>query len=144
MSELSCQTVRRWLQAPDTLALIDARHMDRHLAGCRECDEYRRRQIQMDRLIVNTLDRAVATSSVREAVWLRLNSSPPRSVPERRAGTRRWLHPLSRPALVLAPIAVAAAVVLAIFPQVVNKRATVTPASAAWHVRRPTIAYPLT
>lgn len=143
MTELSCRTVRRWLQAPDALALIDARHMDRHLAGCVDCTAYRREQVEHDRLIAQRLDGAVGTSSVRQAVLSRLAQEHPRSRRVRRH-LRIPLRALVRPALVLTPVAIVAALVLVLIgPQVLNRHTSVPSAVADWRAQRPTIGYPL-
>lgn len=140
MNELTCRTVRRWLQEPGLLHPIDARHLDRHLAGCPGCASYRHEQVRMDTLLVSGLDAAVG-ATVRPQVRSRLLAQAARP-------PRQWIWPSWAPRLrvaaLLVPIAVAAVFVALFLPPALHPKGTVTPAGAAWHLQRPNIGFPLT
>jgi photosystem II stability/assembly factor-like uncharacterized protein len=139
MNDLTCRTARLWLQEPEILHPIDARHLDRHLAACPRCASYRHEQVRMDELLRAGLDTA-AGPSVRAQVRSRLASGQARPT-----GIRGWEWiPTLKIGAFLAPVAVAAVFVALFLPQALQRRGAVTPVGAAWHLQRPHIAFPLT
>src|SRR5579884_163980 len=164
MNDLSCHTAQLWLQEPDSLHPIDARHLDRHLSTCEHCATYRQQQVEMDRFLSHGLGTAAARAgSVRSAVRSQILGSMPthavgnRHVPRRSSSAHRILSPATptvrrtgnplgwlKPAIAAVPVAIIAMLGALFLPQMLQRNGAVTPAGAAWHVQRPRIAFPVT
>ncbi|GAC1445553.1 MAG: hypothetical protein NVSMB52_07030 [Chloroflexota bacterium] len=151
MYDLKCRTAHLWLQAPDDLSTLDARHLQRHLTECAQCEEYRRTQVRMDRLIQTGLSVATDSTSVHSLVRTRLIEKQ-QSPAGRGSFSRRVLTPLAalhrkpawRPLGLVASFATVAALVAVFGPHLTTRDRQVPTAGAAWHAVRPSIGYPLT
>lgn len=144
MHDLTCRDARLWLQAPDELVVLDARHLERHLAECRDCDAYRASQVMLDGEIRRSLQAATGEASVREQVGARLRAMPAAGPAQPSASCRRPSRLRSLlPALAGVPVAAVIAVLLLTAPQVLTHR-PVTPAISGFHLVQPSIGYPLT
>ncbi|MGH2441786.1 MAG: hypothetical protein ACRDFX_01315 [Chloroflexota bacterium] len=154
MSDLTCRIARLWVQAPDDLAPLDARSLERHLGGCVACSHYRLQQVRIDDMIRQSLSAAVQSTTVRARVREQIagmQTSATSSVPAARPSTRlpRVSLPLSRlrrPLLILAPaVAVVCALVL-IAPQFLppNHNGITAGETAPWAPKRNKIGFPVT
>lgn len=150
MHDMMCSTARRWLQEPESLSPLEARHLDRHLMECLDCTQYRRQQVELDRRIVGGLAGLAADSSVRQDVRARLAAM---QGPDAKSRSRSSGHtpftvirrhfPVKSLALVGA-VAVAATLLAMFAPRLTSRTPTVQTANAGWHAVRPRIGYPLT
>src|SRR5947209_1758681 len=138
MHDLNCRTARVLLQAPEELSVLDSRGLERHLAGCPECETYRRQESALDGVIRRSLSAATEGVSVRAQVRARLTSAPPR----RRVGFRLPLKPL----WAAMPVAVIAALlVVLVLPRLSGGHQTAPPVSATpFKAKRIGINYPVT
>jgi len=142
MRELSCREARLDLQAPESLDILAAHRLDRHLATCDACAEYTTMKTAADHLIRQQLGAASAGASVRQAVLTRLATE---EVPVARPARVRQRRSARGGFRVLGIAAAAVAAILAgIVPRMTGYAPTITPASAAWHLQRPNIGFPLT
>jgi photosystem II stability/assembly factor-like uncharacterized protein len=147
MHELKCRTIRLWLQAPDELAPLDARHLDRHLAECPACADYRRRQVELDRHIHYALNSAIGTTSLRAGVRAQLQAATAHTPRQRRLAIRlrsSLIRRLLLPAAVAVPVSVVAVLALLFLPPALHHHAGTPTNAAHWHVIRKDIGYPLT
>lgn len=123
---VACDEIRLRLQEPDGSPEIAD-----HLAACAECRRLAGQWSEMDALIRQSLDDAVAGQTVRPAVRRRI-LAPRRHIPSLRL-PRLWPLPV---AVVLALL------LLAILPRVNPAGAPPAPrVSAAWIVQRPNVGF---
>src|SRR5947209_7123714 len=96
MHDLKCRSARLWLQAPHELWRGDMRTLDQHLASCSACREMNARQMEMDRLLRQSLRVVSSDGSIRAQVRARIAAqTAPTGHPtrfRRDVKRRRWTH----------------------------------------------------
>lgn len=133
--DITCATVRLWLQAPHELSTSDTSLLTEHLLECGVCSAFRSRQEQLDAALTGSLQALPAPSVARQV----------RGQLEMRASHRSrrrmsWRVPSTWQ---LVPLALAAMLFALLFPQALPDGGTLSPARAAWHLVRPDVGFPL-